>query len=210
MGLRHFERTEREVFIGGRKIGFGPLSRVAGGKDYLVKALSVPRWVRFSSFVAPFLNGGPITETNLGDLIKTRDVEIGKIFLPLILGELIRPEDLKRATKSQILSAWFAFCEVNDLAFIQRPPKDEDEAARVKDIGLTYDDLALQMAISSSGAYTAEELLNLPMHQFLSLNDSFNRLDNVANGRPADAEKPTDKELAEIRAHFESRGIEVV
>lgn len=207
MAIFHLMRLERSVRIGGLPIRLGLLRGTIGGRDYTVGPISVFRWIRLLAAVSPFLEGKPLSR-DFGEVIKKLGIIGGRIFLPLFLDDKIREKDLSRARMSEILSAFYAFCEVNDLEYIQA--EDPDKKKKAEDASLTYDDWALILTERTSGARLPDEFLRLPIQYFLSMIDSFERINNVREERPADSRAPTEEEKALLKAHFKAQGIGVI
>jgi hypothetical protein len=208
MALRHFVRLERTVRIGGvRFIPFSP--RRFGGHDYTVAPISVLRWITLYSVLKPLQGDKPLLEA-IPTLLETLPRPMGLLLLPLFLEDLISPRDLENATTSQILSAWYAFTEVNDLEYILAGYEKAEPDAKPDETGLSFEDHAMFLVEKTNGTRLPHEFLQLPMQYFLAMFECFKRQKNVQEGRPADCDPPSEKELKMLNSYFGGLGVRVV
>jgi hypothetical protein len=126
-----------------------------------------------------------------------------------MFAERPRPCDLRHATPGQLSAAWEAFCQVNDLAFIQEAFTVPQDGPKSDGGGLDMADSAVMLSQRLGGSRAPEELLRIPMQAFLALFDSLKHIQNVQEGRPADCDAPSESEVADIRNAFAGSGIEV-
>lgn len=202
MALRHYSRLERQVRVG----GFGPPRHRFGGRWYSVGPVSVMGWVQLSAVLSPLSAKGALGP-EFGEVFKSLPREISGALLPLLLNERPRPRDLNRVTPDQLAAAWEAFCQVNDMAYIQEAFTPKHDTKPTEGNGLAMDDMA--MILSGKVGISPDELLRLPMQVFLSMLDSLRRLRNVAENRPADCDAPDESEISPFRDAFTAAGFEV-
>lgn len=208
MALKHFMRLERTVKIGGRTLGFGPFKRHFGGRDYSIAPISVLRWLNLHAILTPFLSkSDPLN--GVVEVLKAMPDTVGRLILPLFLDDLPRECDIKHASVSQILSAWYAFTEVNDLDYILKaynaePNEGEEKSA---ELGLSFEDHAIFLMEKTNGARLPHEFLQLPMQYFLAMFECFRRQKNVQEGRPADIDAPSKEDMKVFESYFAKAGV---
>ena len=202
MALRHFLRLEREVRVG----GFGPPRFRLGGRWYTVGPISVLRWTNLSTMLSTLTGGQPVGP-EFGETFRAMPPRVASTLLPLMLSDKPRRKDLLRAKPDQLSAVWEAFCQVNDLVYIQTAFSGEGKQGEPTGLGL--EDLAMILTEKTSGARLPDELLQLPMQHFLALFDCLKHLRNVRDGRPADCDPPDEGEVREFSEAFTQAGFEV-
>ena len=117
-------------------------------------------------------------------------------------------------TLDQFKAVWRCVEEVNDLDFIlanykKKEDGQEGQAEESKEeLGVTIVDIAYSLMLDLNGAYKLNDLLRLPMQEFLALLDEKRRLRNLRDKRPADQDPPSEEEQNEMKRAFALTGIE--
>jgi hypothetical protein len=212
MALRHLLRIERAVRIGGFSVKLGSLRRHFGGRDYTIAPINVLNWMKVYTIMLPLSAGKPLGE-ELSETLKDLPLSFVRALLPLFLSELPREKDVNQASMGQCLSVWAAFCEVNDLEYIQKayetPGNQGKKSGSDAEKGIDFSDLAMFLCEKMGGSRLPDDYLRLPMQYFLSLFEGFKRLENVRAGRPADCDAPSEEEMTRVKDYFGGIGVGV-
>lgn len=199
MALKHFLHLERQVRIGGNYYTVAPLS-VVHFTDLLMIL-----WGFKEQGISPFTEEGKVVFFEMPLICL-------KPFASLCVREQITAKDMDAMTLEQFKAIWRCVEETNDLDFILANYKanegKEGQASEKEDLGVTIVDIAFALMLDLNGAYKMNELLRLPMQEFLALLDERRRLRNLREKRPADQDPPTEDEQNEMKRAFALTGIE--
>jgi len=162
--LTKYRRLEREVYIGGFRLG----RRWYGGRWYGVGPLSV---FRFNDLMDGLrMATGAVREVFPGDFSSEELLIVAPFTLlkPLaslmVQGGVIRPKDFHRMTEQQFAALWQAIQKTNDMAYIQEALSDSSG-----DGDREVDELVHVLVKECEGAYSHRQILEFPMQEFLRM-----------------------------------------
>ena len=201
MSLAHFERNTRMVKLGRRWYTVGPVSVLRCFQ--LMEALG-----EYASILPTDDN------TKLTHLMSVFGLDALTPLVPLLVAEPVRPRDKKRIKPAQIDALVEALQQCNDVDYIWKAMQPSTSGSGK----LTMSDCVEQIA-QRYGRFP-NEVLALPMAEFLEIWDSIDRTNRVVHGdtptksntpdkplRPPDARDLTAKERANLNKTFQRFGV---
>ena len=200
MSLAHFERNTRMVKLGRRWYTVGPVS--------------VLRCFQLLEALGEYASILPVgDDAKLTHMISVFGLDALTPLVPLLVAEPVRPRDKKRITAQQIEALVEALQQCNDVEYIWKAMQPSTSGSGK----LTMSDCVEQIA-QRYGRFP-NEILSLPMAEFLEIWDSIDRTNRVVNDaptkdntpdkpiRPPDARDLTPQERANLTRTFKRFGV---
>jgi hypothetical protein len=178
MAFKHFIRKEREVYLGSWLFG-GP---------YTVSPMSVIRWFQLAEAYVEF------------DLIRlVRSRKALRATASLMVDEPVRPSHFKRITDAQLDALFSAFAEVNDLRYLAKQFRGDDEDGPGLGVPGVVD-----LLCKARPAYKHGEVMRMPVVTLFAILEAVSS--NERRPDDEDEEELTPRQLLELVERREKGG----